>query len=60
MAGVLGQGLGQGQPSTLSPSQSPETNTPKVTRHIRLSLPGLEQTMAPGGTSTLTPTTLLQ
>jgi len=43
MAGMIGQ-----QPSTLSPSQSLDTNSPKIVRHIRLSLPGSEPTMAQG------------
>ena len=43
----MGAGM-MGQPTTLSPSQSLDTNSPKIVRHIRLSLPGLEQTMAQG------------
>ena len=45
-----------GQPHTLSPSHSPpdtDTNSPQIARHIRLSLPGLKQTMAPGTTPPL-------
>ena len=48
--GIMGM---MGQPTTLSPSQSLDTNSPKIVRHIRLSLPGLEQTMAQGTPSLL-------